>query len=296
MKTRILWIDDQVEVARTLSLLLAPLNAEVTCIDTAEQGLTMLAGQGYALALIDLAMPPGKWGGLWFLEERLKRQVGTPVIVVSGEGAQQETIRALRLGAVDYVTKEAAAQELVACVERALRHQGRAAFEGHDQDTLALIQQGEGAALEFKSTLRWSIRLNKIDPAVELAVLKSIAGFMNANGGTLLIGVGDQGNILGLKNDRFQNDDDLQLHFWNRVRVCIGPEFTAFLHATIRKIDGTPILRIDCRRALRPVFVKWKETGREKVDDLFFVRAGPQTESLTLPQALRYIPDHFTDT
>ena len=68
-------------------------------------------------------------------------------------------------------------------------------------DLRVLIAKGESAELEFKSTFRWDLKENKVNRALENVVLKTLAGYMNGNGGTLLIGVADDGSIVGLEND-----------------------------------------------------------------------------------------------
>lgn len=56
-----------------------------------------------------------------------------------------------------------------------------------------LIHRGESERLEFKSTLRWNLHTDSKDKRIEHAVLKTIAAFLNTQGGTLLIGVEDDG-------------------------------------------------------------------------------------------------------
>src|SRR6185295_2745086 len=64
-------------------------------------------------------------------------------------------------------------------------------LRGHRQAE-ELLTQHESATLEFKSTLRWNLRENRKDPQiVTTAVLKTIAAFLNTEGGDLLIGVAD---------------------------------------------------------------------------------------------------------
>ena len=55
--------------------------------------------------------------------------------------------------------------------------------------TKEIITHGESKRVEFKQTGRISLRTKQRDPVIEQAVVKSIAGFMNTEGGTLLIGV-----------------------------------------------------------------------------------------------------------
>src|SRR3974377_520712 len=69
-----------------------------------------------------------------------------------------------------------------------------AALEG---DVRQQIANGESATLEFKSTFRWDLREGRVNRSLETVVLKTLAGYMNAQGGTLLIGVADDGRMFG---------------------------------------------------------------------------------------------------
>ncbi len=61
-----------------------------------------------------------------------------------------------------------------------------------------LIAEGESSDLEFKSSLRWDLKENRADKKIGGIALKAIAALSNGEGGTLLIGVNDEGKILGL--------------------------------------------------------------------------------------------------
>src|SRR3546814_12750902 len=67
-----------------------------------------------------------------------------------------------------------------------------------------LIAAGEGDGVEFKSTLRMNLHTGQVDDKMQVTVLKTIAGFLNAKGGTLLIGVSDDGQVTGLSADNFK--------------------------------------------------------------------------------------------
>ena len=66
-------------------------------------------------------------------------------------------------------------------------------------DTKGLIEGGENHRVEFKSSIRYDYRQKTTNRDLETVIAKTIAGFMNANGGRLLIGVNDQGEVLGLE-------------------------------------------------------------------------------------------------
>lgn len=68
-----------------------------------------------------------------------------------------------------------------------------------DQDTFeSKISRGESMHTEFKSTLRYNVKASQNDPKLEHAVLKTLAAFMNSKGGTLFVGVNDEGEVVGL--------------------------------------------------------------------------------------------------
>ena len=110
---RILWADDQLELAKTFSLSILEGNKhKLTFVDDGQKALTLLNDRVFDVVILDLAMPPGAWGGLWVLERLRDLGHRIPVIVLSGEGRQPETIKAIRYGARDFITKEQASTEL----------------------------------------------------------------------------------------------------------------------------------------------------------------------------------------
>ncbi|SFN91297.1 response regulator [Nitrosospira briensis] len=287
---KILWVDDQIDAAQTFASILSSNGIDVEFSSDGEDALGKIMEYSYSLILMDLAMPPGRWGGLWLLEKLKQIDSPPPVIVVSGEGSQQETIQAIRLGASDYVTKENLPTELLGQLQAVL------ASDSAEVDAMRVMAGGECSSVEFKSTLRFNLHAKRPDSNIELAVLKSIVAFLNAAGGTVIIGVKDDGEVLGVTLDQFPNLDKFQLHFWNLVRDTIGPEFSEYIAAEPVKVKGVPIFVIRCSQSSRPVFLKWKSPGESKAQELFFVRAGPQTEQLGTRQALAYINSHFTES
>jgi Putative DNA-binding domain len=64
-----------------------------------------------------------------------------------------------------------------------------------------MVAGGESPVLEFKSSLRWDLRAQQINTDLQKVVAKTVAGLMNFEGGTLLIGVADDGTVIGIEND-----------------------------------------------------------------------------------------------
>lgn len=154
-------------------------------------------------------------------------------------------------------------------------------------DIEMLITDGESEVVEFKSTLRTNLHTNSKDPRIEMAVLKTLAGFMNTAGGTLIIGVTDNGSPVGLESDGFENEDKMSLHLINIVKERIGIPGVTSINAHFDRLNGTRILVVKCHKAPEPVYVKVDGTER------FFIRTGPSTTELSPSQVQDYIKHKF---
>ena len=158
----------------------------------------------------------------------------------------------------------------------------------HDRPTVELIKDGEGALIEFKSTLRWDIRAGKTNPAIERSCLKTISAFLNSKGGTLLIGVRDDGSIEGIETDKFANEDKFLLHLWTLIRLCLGRDFSPFITTKLEKMDEKTICVVGCHPSDRPVFLR--QSG---FDEEMYIRLGPSSNAMNISEALNYIENHF---
>lgn len=156
-----------------------------------------------------------------------------------------------------------------------------------DFSTKEIIQEGESEFTEFKATLRTNAITKQKDNTIELACLKTVAAFMNTSGGTLLVGVRDNGEIKGIEIDGFLNDDKLLLHFTNLLRDKIGEKTLGLVHFDIVKFDNTKVLRVDVSKSNEPIFVKFQGT------EYFYVRSGPSTLSLKFSEFYNYNYKHF---
>ncbi len=150
-----------------------------------------------------------------------------------------------------------------------------------------LIKRGESKTLEFKSTLRWSLKEDRQDDkGVTHAVLKTIAAFLNTEGGDLLIGVADDGAIVGIEHDQLENDDKFMRHLAQVVRNGLGDRAGTCIDPKTQIVQGKTVCVVSCQRSPEPVFLKWK--GMEDAPDGdFFVRSGPGTVKLPPESARR---------
>ncbi|HRY15362.1 MAG: putative DNA binding domain-containing protein [Candidatus Competibacteraceae bacterium] len=155
-----------------------------------------------------------------------------------------------------------------------------------EERVLNLIRYGESPNLEFKSTLRTNLRTGKTGKEIELAWLKSVVGFLNSDGGILLIGVNDGGEVVGIAADQFENDDKCLLHFKNLINQHVGAEFSKYLHAEIRPVTGKTVVAVVCEKAREPAFLL--AGGNEE----FHIRSGPSSIKLTPRQMLQYLSMH----
>jgi len=120
---RILVVDDEPAILRTVR---ANLGRHGFRVDTAATGQEALEhSQGRVdLILLDLGLPDGD--GLDVIRS-IREHSNTPIIVLSARGAEREKVKALDLGADDYLTKPFGLDELYARIRVALRHSTRSA-------------------------------------------------------------------------------------------------------------------------------------------------------------------------
>jgi hypothetical protein len=161
--------------------------------------------------------------------------------------------------------------------------------ETEEYDLSKIIIKGESEAVELKSTLRTNLHTGKIDSRMEHAVLKTLAGFLNTSGGTLIIGVSDDGNPLGVDNDGFQNEDKMSLHLVNIVKSRMGPQAMTGIHIHFEDLNAHHAMVLKCSKAPKAVFLKDDE-GVER----FYIRTGPSTTELSASQTQEYIKQRFT--
>src|SRR4029450_6295612 len=120
-----------------------------------------------------------------------------------------------------------------------------------------LLDNDEDDAVEFKSTARWDVREERRNPALEDAIVKTVAAFLNCEGGTLLIGVGPDGSVLGLELDyaqvKPQNGDGFVNWLTTHLSNALGSAAVMRTRARVIRHDGFEICRLDVAKSSRPV-------------------------------------------
>ena len=168
-----------------------------------------------------------------------------------------------------------------------------------DAEILALIAQGESAQLEFKSTARWNLKEAKKDRTMEEVILKTIAAFLNTNGGTLLIGVADDGSVLGLQPDyqtlQKKNRDGYELWLTNDLLLKeMGKDLAPYIAISFHIIDQQEICKITAQRAPEPVYAHIRNKAGQ-LEECFFIRTNNSTGKLDTPSAIaKHIKNHWS--
>lgn len=158
-----------------------------------------------------------------------------------------------------------------------------------------LIAMDESQTLEFKETARWNVRAGRQDPKMEQVVLKTVAGFLNAEGGQLLIGVRDDHSVSGLSQDyvtlKKQDRDGFELWLRQHLDVNLSVLTAKLVRIAIEQVAGAEIARVTVAPSGKPVFAKGLE-GSDCND--FWVRVGNQTKQLHGDEMVGYQKDHWT--
>jgi len=154
-----------------------------------------------------------------------------------------------------------------------------------------LIALGESISLEFKSSLQWDVRQNHINKNLRHSVLKTIAAFLNTEGGILIIGVEDNGNVFGLESDYLTTDDsrDKYLNLLNiLVKDYVGLDMSPYIQIKIENVKGKDVCIVRVEKSHKPIFMK--TDGQQKQ---LFVRRGTTTHALDPEETYNYIETNW---
>ena len=301
----LLVVDDNEMNRDMLSRRLSRLGHTVVTAENGQKTLGLIEQQSFDVILLDIMMT-----GISGIEvlKIIRQSYSTselPVIMVTAKGDSEDVVKALKLGANDYVIKPLDFPVVLTRVQTQLevcrshktlkkRAKELEAQIGDDfvkidsEQLRSMIDAGENDRFELKSTLRWNLKSNKPDKEIENAWIKTIIAFLNTNGGLLLVGVEDDGNVLGLEPDKFPNTDRYLLHVNNLIRERIGTEVTQFIKFGLKQLDEKEILCIRCSPSPEPAFLK------NKKDEDFYIRVGPGSRKLTSRETLIYINNRKT--
>ena len=166
-------------------------------------------------------------------------------------------------------------------------------------DHKEIIEAGENSEVELKTTLRYDINTAKVNKQIEEAVLKTIAAFSNVEGGTLIIGVTDDGEIAGLNYD-YQtlkgggDKDAFELHLTNLINEAYGAKFRASnISVSFPLVDEKEVCFVEIKRGAKPLSTKMSDKNGKKTK-VFYIRTGNSSTALDIDEVADYIKDRFS--
>lgn len=150
----------------------------------------------------------------------------------------------------------------------------------------SLIRSGEDDTLEFKSTARWDLHQNRVNRAVSDAVARTIAAFANSSGGSLLIGVGDDGAIVGLDLDyqtlRKRDRDGFTQFIMSLVSERLGRHCCTLIRLYFAEVNRHDVCRVIIGPSQAPIYFQDGSEAR------FFIRTGNATRELDAREVIQY--------
>lgn len=159
-----------------------------------------------------------------------------------------------------------------------------------------LITEGESNELELKSSMRWNYKEDREDKKMEEIIMKSISAFSNGEGGSLIIGVDDDGDVLGLERDYRSlggSRDEFELHLRNLLNKNFGKVFsTTNIKVSFYSIEEMDICKIDIPKGNKPLYLNIIDKNGLRLEK-FYVRSGNTSQELGLSEISEYIQSRF---
>lgn len=159
------------------------------------------------------------------------------------------------------------------------------------KDLRLLIEKGESELIELKSSIRWDFKQGRVNKELEHVILKTIAGFMNNRGGALIIGVDDNGEIVGLEHDystlKRKNRDGFEQHLISIISSNLGTDLCPLVRIIFHRVEGEDVCRIIIQMSPRPVYIQ------QGANVHYYLRAGNTTRELNVREALAHIEERW---
>ncbi|MCK5108435.1 MAG: ATP-binding protein [Methanosarcinales archaeon] len=177
--------------------------------------------------------------------------------------------------------------------EISLLNESGAAWKRIESPLFELIEGGENEKVEFKSSMRWDYKKSIKNKDLEHEITRTISAFLNSSGGILLIGVDNDGNIMGIEKDfetlrkGRRNKDGFELLINDLVNGNLGKKYRKFVHVSFEVADGKHICFIEIDKSPEPVFLK--SEGKP----IFVVRSGNSSQAYDAEEQHSYIKTHW---
>jgi energy-coupling factor transporter ATP-binding protein EcfA2 len=158
------------------------------------------------------------------------------------------------------------------------------------EEISGMINRWENANTEFKSSIRWDYRQEKINKELKKSVLETIVAFLNTNGGKLIIGVNDEKKIIGIEKDistlKHRDVDGFEQYIMSIIDEYIGSEQSVYITTSFLR-KGYTIAIISVDKSPIPAYLESNSTQE------FYIRAGNTTRKLDGRQLQNYIDNHW---
>ncbi len=156
-------------------------------------------------------------------------------------------------------------------------------------DVTDVIAAGESSSVEFKSTARVNLFTGARDDTMELAIAKTVAGFLNGDGGILVIGIDDNGRAVGLDKDlatmKAPDHDRYELWLVDHLQRTLGKPAVAFVSIAVEPYAGEHVVVVTVEPSDRPVFLNEPKAGRTAD---FYLRMGNSTRRMLTDEFNEY--------
>ena len=215
---KVLIVEDDAMIGRGIADHLTLGGFDPMVVDNGETGLARLRYEQPDVCVLDLMLP--RVDGWHIIEAARHEGIGTPIVVVSARGTEEDRVRALEMGADDYLVKPFAMPELVARVRAAARRGASAA------------PRDRGDVLHFEELL--------IDPRNVQAYVDGMSVGLTPTEFKLL-------HALGLSAGQVVTRDELMQRIWGRRHRYRDRTVDVFVRKLREKID---------RRASRHTFIQ----------------------------------------
>ena len=222
---------------------------------------------GEQLAMFDLAWPEG-----------VQSELSEPVAILIDE-SMEVLVLANRYGYRCFVNKE----DFQSYINDEIL------TKDTETELQVMISKGETKAVEFKSSLRINLHTDNKDSEIEHAVLKTLAGFMNTKGGTLLIGVDDNGTPIGTQADKFNSEDKMIRHLVSIIKDRMESANFSKIHMDFETYEDYLILKVVCEPYFQYPGVWVNKSGKKR----YYIRAGTSTIELTGQELVEYMNDRY---
>jgi len=151
----------------------------------------------------------------------------------------------------------------------------------------SIIKNGENENVEFKRSFRYDYRIGHPEKSMEILFMHSVAGFMNAKGGILIIGIEKDGHVKGLADDYFslgrKTREGFEKRFFETITSKLGSDACSLVHLAFHEIGDMDICSVYVEKAHRPVYI------REGENTVFYLRTGNITKPLNTQETVDYL-------